>query len=144
MKNVILFSLVACLSSGCALTDSITALNESLDSINESINPVVMIDTSLGGLCSEANSNSSRANQKYEGKGINLSGVINDTLGEKLYNPSILVKSNGVYVHVDSAGIDINKLNNNEKVQVKGTIKSIENNYTGCSLSLSNANITPI
>lgn len=143
MKNgILLLSIVV--MSGCAqMNEGLSTLNKSLKSVNESLKPKIELnDASLIEICEEANKNTGRANDKYSRKRIALEAEIKDKLSDGFMKTSIYLKAGSVSVHVDKKGINVKELNNNQVVNVTGTISRVSHDY-GCSISLSNANIVP-
>ena len=140
-SGILLLSIVVI--SGCAqMNEGLSTLNKSLESVNESLKPKIELNNeSLVEICEEANNNTGRANDKYSRKRIGLEAEIRDKLEDRYMDTSIYLKAGSVSVHVNKKGINVKKLNNNQIVNVTGTISNVSHNY-GCSISLSNASIT--
>lgn len=144
MKNFLLVLSFSSILTGCVVNDTLASLNESLETINgNSQKNTVMTDSTLTSICLEADKNELRANDQFVGKGIEFNGVLKSLGTDSLFNDSIMVTSGEVYTHINNTGINLRSLNKNEKLRVSGIIKSVSNDYTGCSLQIIEATVSP-
>lgn len=141
MKKLAITSLSIALLSGCAgLEKSISDFNESMASMNDGLppEPIMVTDTAVR-ICQEASINELRAEKAYVGKGIVVQGVIasNFTTYNAFSKTFTVTKNDDISYLVSSEGIDTNKLNKGDTINLKGIITAISTTYPGCSIYVS-------
>ncbi|MDW1906919.1 OB-fold protein [Vibrio sp. 705] len=140
-KLAIISTSLSILLSGCAgLEKSINDFNESMASMSDGLTPEpVMVTDTAGRICQEAQKNELRAENAYVGKGIVVQGVIasNFTTYNAFSKTFTVTKNDEISYLVSSEGIDTNKLNNGDAINLKGVITAISTAYPGCSIYVS-------
>ncbi|EPI0765632.1 OB-fold protein [Vibrio alginolyticus] len=141
MKKLVITSLSIALLSGCAgLEKGINDFNESMAAMSDGLTPEpVMVTDTAGRICQEASKNELRAEKAYVGKGIVVQGVIasNFTTYNAFSKTFTVTKNDEISYLVSSEGIDTNKLNKGDTINLKGVITAISTAYPGCSIYVS-------